>query len=85
MKLKKLLKRISVFLSSHERKRSDYISSLEKLLKALRRKKRKLRQAAVEASSAKERQAIKNKLKVIHRQRVKGVEALRAARKAARE
>ena len=81
MKLKRMLERVESFLSAKERERRAERDEIHKILKRLKKKERALR-AAVAAEGDKDvRAALEAKRKVVHAQRKKGVEVLKATRR----
>ena len=81
MKLKRMLERVESFLSAKERERRAERDEIHKILKRLKRKERALRAAAAAEGDEDVRAALEAKRKVVHAQRKKAVEVLKATRK----
>lgn len=76
MKLKKLLKKLGVYLHEDRQKTSEKLDGLSRVLKKLKKKEQKL-QAEVEAEAGEaERKLLEQELKIVHGQREKGIALL---------
>jgi len=73
MKLKKLLKKLDVFLHAEEQQRRDKDEALAEVLKKLKKKEMKLQEAIDLESDEVERKFLEQELKIVHSQREKGI------------
>lgn len=80
MKLKRMLERVEVFLSAKKRERRAERDAMHRILKKLKRKEQKLLAEAAAEGDRKLRAALQSKCAVVHAQRKKGVEVLKATR-----
>ena len=76
MKYQKLLNKLKDILSAERQAQSEKYSSLKKVLKALRAEKKKLEKEIAEDIDDETRDEITSKLKVISKQRKKGLKVL---------
>ena len=76
MKYQKLLKKLKDILSAERQAQLEKYSSLKKVLKALRAEKKKLEKEIAEDIDDETRDEITSKLKVISKQRKKGLKVL---------
>jgi FtsZ-binding cell division protein ZapB len=81
MKLKKLLEKVEKFLSADRDTQAVERKSVRELLKKLKDKERSLRKQLDDSRDSEERDSLKTRLEVVHAQRKKGVERIRALRK----
>ena len=77
MKYQKLLKKLKDILSAERQAQLEKYSSLKKVLKALRAEKKRLEKELAEDIDDETRNEITAKLKVISKQRKKGLRVLR--------
>jgi len=75
MKTKKLLDRLSDFLSGESGKKKSEIDGLEKVLRKLKKRQRKL-EGQLETASGNEAKRLKKEIKIIKAQRKKGAARL---------
>jgi hypothetical protein len=78
VKLKRLLVKVEEFLSAQGRKRRADKADMREVLQKLKKKERKLKAQVAEARDDDERARLRNRLKVVHAQRRKGIAALKA-------
>ncbi len=83
MKTRKLLERLADFLDADKAAQQAEIKSIRKVLKKLKEKERNLREKLNEETDPDQLGAIAAKLDVVHAQRRKGLERVRAIRKGA--
>ena len=76
MKYQKLLKKLKDILSAERQAQLEKYSSLKKVLKALRAEKKRLENEIAEDIDDETRDEITSKLKVISKQRKKGLKVL---------
>ena len=76
MKYQKLLKKLKDILSAERQAQLEKYSSLKKVLKALRAEKKRLEKEIAEDIDDETRDEITSKLKVISKQRKKGLQVL---------
>ena len=76
MKYQKLLKKLKGILSAERKAQLEKYSSLKKVLKSLRAEKKKLEKEIDEDIDDETRNEITSKLKVISKQRKKGLQVL---------
>ena len=76
MKYQKLLKKLKGILSAERQAQLEKYSSLKKVLKSLRAEKKKLEKEIAEDIDDETRNEITSKLKVISKQRKKGLKVL---------
>lgn len=81
MKLKKLLEKVERFLSADRDTQAAERRSVRELLQKLKDKERSLRKQLDEAGDSEARDSLKTRLAVVHAQRKKGVDRIRALRK----
>lgn len=81
MKLKKLLEKVEKFLSADRDTQAVERKSVRELLKKLKDKERSLRKQLDDSRDSEELDSLKTRLEVVHAQRKKGVERIRALRK----
>lgn len=81
MKLKKMLQKVELFLSAKARERRAERDSIREVLKALKRKERRLRAHAYRETDEEKRGKLEAKRKVVHAQRKKGIAAFKATRR----
>lgn len=81
MKTRKLLARLADFLDADRSAQRDEIKSIRKVLKKLKEKERNLREKFDRETDPDQCAAIADKLDVVHAQRKKGLERVRAIRK----
>lgn len=77
MKLKKLVRKLSGYLDADRREQLEQYDSIKKVLKKLKKKNDKLREAIETTDDEAEREALQKKLDVIAAQRQKGLQLLR--------
>ena len=77
MKYQKLIKKLKGILSAERQAQLEKYSSLKKVLKSLRAEKKKLEKEIAEDIDDETMNEITSKLKVISKQRKKGLEVLR--------
>ena len=80
MKTKNLLAKLSALLDKDKREQIEQIKSIKEVLKKLKKKERKLKNRLENETDVKEREEIETKLKVIYKQRQKGVQLLKDLR-----
>jgi hypothetical protein len=80
MKTRKLLARLADFLDADRAAQQAEVESIRKLLKKLKEKERNLRDKLDRETDPDEREAIAAKLDVVHAQRRKGLDRVRAIR-----
>lgn len=81
MKYKKLLKKLKAILSAERQAQLEKYSSLKKVLKSLRAEKKKMEKKLAGDIDDETRRDIESKLKVIAKQRKKGLEVLQELKK----
>ena len=81
MKYQKLLNKLKDILSAKRQAQLEKYSSLKKVLKALRSEQKKLEEEITADIDDETRQEITSKLKVISKQRKKGLEVLQELKK----
>ena len=80
MKTKSLLAKLSALLDKDRREQLEQIKSIKEVLKKLKKKERKLKERWRDETDDKEREEIETKLKIIYKQRQKGVQLLQDLR-----
>ncbi len=73
MKLKKLLKKLNVFLHAEEQLQHDKDEALANVLKKLKKKEMKLQEEIDLETDEVERKFLEQELKIVHSQREKGI------------
>lgn len=81
MKLKRMLEQVEAFLSAKERERRAERDAMQKVLKKLKKKEQALRAQAEAESDEKLRAALQARCTVVHAQRKKGIDMLKATRR----
>ena len=81
MRYQKLLNKLKVILSAKRQAQLEKYSSLKKVLKSLRSEQKKLEEELVADIDDETRHEITSKLKVISKQRKKGLEVLQELKK----
>ena len=84
MKLKRLLERVRHFIDADERERRSERDEIRTVLKKLKKVERKLKHEVAETNDFDARSALESKLKVVHAQRKKGIEALKASKRSSK-
>jgi hypothetical protein len=77
MKAEKMLRKLKDILSAERHAQLEKYTSLKKVLKALRDEKRKFEEQLANESDADAREEIASRLKVISKQRKKGLKVLK--------
>lgn len=77
MKLKKQLKKLRKLLNVDAREREHYRQDLKDLLRKMKIKERKLSAKAECTLDESERERLKQKIDILHAQRLKGIQVLR--------
>jgi len=80
MKLKKLMKKLNVFLHAEEKLLHDKDKALAEVLKKLKKKEMKLQQSIDLEEDEAERKLLEQELKIVHSQREKGIGLLSGLR-----
>ncbi len=78
MKYKKMLKRLKELLSEEAQQKKAQCKELKRLLKLLKKKEKALRERLEHETGEKQREKLKKRIAVLHAQRKKGLEALKA-------
>ena len=81
MKTKKLLNKLQGILSAKRHKQLEKYSSLKKVLDALRNEKRRLESKLEDANDEETRHEIMSRLKIVSKQRKKGLTVLKELKK----
>ena len=81
MKVKKLLDKLTDILSDERHAQMEKYKSLKKVLKALRVEKVKLEKELANTTDPQPRHDIESRLKIISKQRKKGLEVLKGLKK----
>lgn len=82
MKTHKLLRKLSRFLHAKKSARRHEIKKIREVLGQLKEKEQQLQEKLSAATEMDERNDLEEKLKVVHAQRLKGVERMRELRSA---
>ena len=77
MKTRKLLSKLTEFISAERRAQVQHIKSIKGVLKELKSKERKFQEKLEHEKDPEQREEIESKLRVIHAQRKKGIAILR--------
>lgn len=77
MKKKKLLKKLQNYFDLDERRKKTHRRDLIKILKKLKAKENRLREALAAETSQEKRAKLQKELDIIHAQRKKGIKLLR--------
>ena len=81
MKVQKLLDKLTDILSDERHAQMEKYKSLKKVLKALRVEKVKLEKELANTTDPQQRHDIESRLKIISKQRKKGLEVLKSLKK----
>jgi hypothetical protein len=77
MKTRKLLSKLTEFISADHRAQIKHINSVKDVLEELKNKERKLKEKLKDEKNPEKREEIESKLRVIHAQRKKGITILK--------
>lgn len=81
MKLNKLLEKLEKFLSADRGEQAAERKKVRELLRKLKDKEKSLRKELEDTPHGDERESLNTRLEVVHAQRKKGVERIKALRK----
>lgn len=81
MKIPKLLKIVSRFLSADKSEQHKRIKCFKEILKKLKKKENELKKKIEHESNEKEREQIKKELAIIYAQRRKGIQTIKQLKK----
>lgn len=81
MKTRKLLKKLAHFMERDRPTQSEELAKIREVLEKLKAKEHHLREKREATSDDDERGEVEDKLKVVHAQRIKGLERVREIRR----
>ncbi|TVP90806.1 MAG: hypothetical protein EA347_02745 [Thioalkalivibrio sp.] len=85
MKTKKLLARLAQFMNKDRATQREELEHIREVLKKLKKKEQRLREKLDSEPDDEERRELEGKLEVVHAQRTKGLERVKAIRNSRRE